>query len=263
MPKRRYRLSPPPASLFFLKDVGRERGKGRGEERVSRSIGAKSRSPERNILLLRLAIWRSSLLLAPFEATHALAHAHVAKMRQESVVGGREGGGREGWWCVGDKFSTERISGIVKQQGGGVRGHVRWERGREEGGWSHVLDCTSNPAVGRHSIFNNTGRIFNLHLTQPSLLSLSLCLSVSFPACWFSLRVVSRDHSSFLRSNMRTASLSLSLSLSLEKIQSWIVRKLLSKVRKWNHLMSRRAKLSLTWTLRWNFLSEIATFSQF
>lgn len=42
-----------------------------------------------------------------------------------------------------------------------------------------MLDCTSNPAVGRHSIFNNTGRIFNSHLTQPNL-SLSLSLFPSF-----------------------------------------------------------------------------------
>lgn len=39
-----------------------------------------------------------------------------------------------------------------------------------------MLDCTSNPAVGRHSIFNNTGRIFNSHLTQPNL-----SLPPSFP----------------------------------------------------------------------------------
>lgn len=76
-----------------------------------------------------------------------------------------------------------------------------------------MLDCTSNRAVGRHSIFNNTGRIFNLHLTQPNrsfslYASLSLLNSLSFR------RTVHMTVRRFLCLNVQTRGFLSSLPLS-------------------------------------------------
>ena len=155
MPKRRLGARTP---LFFLKGERHERGKGRDEERVSRSIGAKvvarAKHPPPSPPVL-LSDGNSS--------SKQRARTYARTCRNEGRKSPRGESGRR----VGDKFSTERSVDDLeryREESKNSRGTRQMGTSTRRGGWSHVLDCTSNPAVGRHSIFNNTGRIFNLHL---------------------------------------------------------------------------------------------------